>query len=123
MRTAILPFIFLFNLDLLMISGVGPGGQIIWINNPIHLGWIFFAGTVAMFAFASALQGWLVTRCNWLERIFLLVVCATSFRPGAFAAYLPFERLGMQILGVSMFFALFAWQMVRSRIKEKHRTG
>ena len=123
MRTAILPFIFLFNLDLLMIGGVGPGGQVIWINSPIQLSWIFFAGTIAMFAFASALQGWLVARCNWFERIFLLVVCATAFRPGAFAVYLPFERLGMQILGISMFFALFTWQMVRSRMKEKRPAG
>lgn len=115
LRTAILPFIFLFNTELLMISGVTASGGIIWLDNPWYLTWIFFSGLIAMFAFASALQGWLVTRCNWLERLFLLAVCATTFRPGVFAAYLPFERLGMQILGVCMYFALFAWQMFWSK--------
>ncbi|GAB6057632.1 TRAP transporter permease [Desulfonatronum parangueonense] len=115
MRTAILPFIFLFNTDLLMIAGVTAAGAIIWLDNPIHLAWIFISGLIAMFAFASALQGWLVTKCNWFERIFLIAICATTFRPGFFEAYLPFERLGMQILGVSMFFGLIAWQVIRQR--------
>ncbi|SDB02477.1 TRAP transporter, 4TM/12TM fusion protein [Desulfonatronum thiosulfatophilum] len=115
MRTAILPFIFLFNTDLLMIAGVTAAGAIIWLDDPVQLAWIFFSGLIAMFAFASALQGWLVTSCNWFERILLLAVCATTFRPGFFEAYFPFERLGMQIMGVSIYFALFAWQMVRTR--------
>ena len=115
LRTAILPFIFLFNTDLLMISGVTETGKVIWLEDPWYLTWVFFSGLIAMFAFASALQGWLVTHCNWLERLFLLSVCATTFRPGVFAAYLPFDRLGMQILGVVMYFSLFAWQMYRSR--------
>jgi len=120
MRTGILPFIFLFNTDLLMISGLTESGNIIWLEDPWHLTWIFFSGLIAMFAFASALQGWLVTQCNWLERLFLLAGCATTFRPGAFAAYLPFDRLGMQILGVCMFFGLYAWQMLRARRRGPH---
>ncbi len=119
MRTGILPFIFLFNTDLLMISGLTANGNIEWIDNYGHLAWIFFSGLIAMFAFASALQGWLVTHCNWFERLILLAVCATTFRPGAFEAYFPFGRLGMQILGVSMYFSLFAWQMLRTRVKKK----
>ncbi|NCC24270.1 MAG: TRAP transporter permease [Deltaproteobacteria bacterium] len=115
LRTAILPFIFLFNTDLLMISGVTETGGIIWVDDYVHIAWIFFSGLIAMFAFASAVQGWLVTGCNWLERLFLLAVCATSFRPGVFAEYLPLDRLGMQIFGVAMFFALYAWQKVRAK--------
>ncbi len=119
MRTGILPFIFLFNTDLLMISGVTPTGDIQWIDDYWYLAWVFFSGLIAMFAFASAIQGWLLTRCNWLERLFLLAVCATTFRPGVFEVYFPFGRVGMQILGVSMYFALCAWQILRSRMKKK----
>lgn len=121
MRTGILPFIFLFNADLLMISGLTEGGKVIWLDDPWHLSWIFFSGLIAMFAFASALQGWLVTSCNWLERLYLLAVCATTFRPGVFATYLPFDRLGMQILGVCMYLALFGFQMIRAKAKAKGR--
>lgn len=122
LRTAILPFIFLFNTDLLMISGVTSTGDIIWLDDYLHIAWIFLSGMIAMFAFASAIQGWLVKSCNWAERALLLAVCATTFRPGAFAPYLPFDRLGMQILGVSAFLLLAAWQMTVKKAKKKKKT-
>lgn len=122
LRTAILPFIFLFNTDLLMISGVTSTGDIIWLDDYLHIAWIFFSGMIAMFSFASAIQGWLVKSCNWAERVLLLAVCATTFRPGTFAPYLPFDRLGMQILGVSAFFLLVAWQMTVKKAKKKKKT-
>ncbi|HDQ39956.1 MAG TPA: TRAP transporter permease [Desulfonatronum sp.] len=115
LRTAILPFIFIFNTDLLMIKGLTESGAIIWMTDPFRIAWLFFSSLIAMFAFASALQGWLVTRCNWLERLFLLAVCATTFRPGVFEVYFPFGRFGMQVLGVAMFFVLCAFQVVMAR--------
>lgn len=115
LRTAILPFIFLFNTDLLMIAGVTNTGGIIWLDDYLHIAWIFIAGLVAMFAFASAIQGWLVTGCSWAERLILLAISATVFRPGAFADYFPWERLEMQILGVACFAGLVAWQVMRTR--------
>jgi TRAP transporter 4TM/12TM fusion protein len=121
LRTAILPFIFLFNTDLLMISGVTSTGDIIWLDDYLHIAWIFFSGVIAMFAFASAIQGWLVKSCSWIERLALLAICATTFRPGAFAPYLPFDRLGMQILGVCVFFLLVAWQMAQKKAKKKKK--
>ncbi len=121
LRTAILPFIFLFNTDLLMISGVTSTGDIIWLDDYLHIIWIFFSGMIAMVAFASATQGWLVKSCNWTERLVLLAICATTFRPGAFAPYLPFDRLGMQILGVCAFFLLVAWQMSVKKAKKKKK--
>ena len=71
--------------------------------------------------FASAIQGWLVKSCNWAERLVLLAICATTFRPGAFAPYLPFDRLGMQILGVCAFFLLLAWQMTVKKAQKKKK--
>jgi TRAP transporter 4TM/12TM fusion protein len=121
LRTAILPFIFLFNTDLLMISGVTATGDIIWLDDYLHIAWIFFSGMIAMFAFASAIQGWLVKSCSWVERLLLLMICATTFRPGVFAPYLPFDRLGMQILGVCVFFLLVAWQMTVKKTKKKRK--
>lgn len=115
LRTAILPFIFLFNTDLLMIEGVTSTGSIIWLDDYVHIAWIFFAGLTAMFAFASALQGWLVRGCSWIERFFLLLVSASTFRPGFFAEHIPLDRLETQILGVVIFYSLVIWQKLDTK--------
>jgi TRAP transporter 4TM/12TM fusion protein len=73
-RTAILPFIFIFNNELLMI---GIGG---WL----HLLVVIFGAVVAMLAFAAATQGWFVTKSRWWETAALLLVAFTLFRPGYF---------------------------------------
>jgi hypothetical protein len=73
-RTAILPFIFIFNTELLMI---GIGG---WM----HLTIIVFGAVVAMMVFAAATQGWFVTKSRWWETLALLLIAFTLFRPGYF---------------------------------------
>ncbi len=110
MRTAILPFIFLFNTELLMIAGLAADGKIIWITSPFRLVWVFTTALFAMFAFASALQGYLVKRCNWIERLILLAVCLITFRPGAFEDFLPLNREMLQALGVMVYWGMFAFQ-------------
>lgn len=119
LRTAILPFIFLFNTELLMISGVTDSGMPIWIDNYVYIAWVFFSGLIAMFSFASALQGFLVTKCSWLLRLVLLLNTVTVLRPGAFESYLPLGRMGLQIIGVLIYFAIFFFQMYQSNIKKR----
>jgi TRAP transporter 4TM/12TM fusion protein len=123
MRTAILPFIFLFNTDLLMISGLDDAGNIIWINNIPLLIWIFITGLTAMFAFASAVQGYYFTYCNLLERLILLAICLISFRPGFFAPLIPHvEREGLQAIGFLSFWILGGLQVFRARRRLKRLT-
>lgn len=71
LRTAALPFLFIFNTDLLLIN-VG-----LW-----HGLLIFVVATIAMLIFAAATQGWLVVRSRWYESLLLLLVAFTLFRPG-----------------------------------------
>ena len=71
LRTAALPFLFIFNTDLLLI-GVG-----VW-----HGVLIFLIATVAMLIFAAGTQGYFLTRSRWYESILLLLVAFTLFRPG-----------------------------------------
>ncbi|SDN79203.1 TRAP transporter permease [Vreelandella arcis] len=73
LRTAALPFLFIFNTDLLLID-VTPLQGIL----------IFVVATVAMLIFAAATQGFMVTRNRWYESILLLVVAFALFRPGFF---------------------------------------
>jgi TRAP transporter 4TM/12TM fusion protein len=73
-RTAILPFIFIFNTEILMI---GIGG---WV----HLTIVIFGAVVAMLVFAAATQRWFLTKNRWWETLALLLIAFTLFRPGYF---------------------------------------
>ncbi|MFO7783768.1 MAG: TRAP transporter large permease subunit [Thermodesulfobacteriota bacterium] len=124
LRTAILPFIFLFNNELLMISGLTDTGRVIWLNDPLLIGWVFFSGLIAMFAFASMLQGQLVERCNLLERLVLLAIAASTFRAATIEAYIPL--LGprtIQVIGVCTYFGMIAYQKLRRRPFMNHMPG
>ncbi|MCE8037621.1 TRAP transporter permease [Halomonas sp. MCCC 1A11062] len=70
LRTAALPFLFIFNTDLLLID-VG------WLQGIV----IFIIATIAMLIFAAGTQGYLLVRSRWYESVLLLLVAFTLFRP------------------------------------------
>lgn len=84
LRTAALPFLFIFNTDLLLIG-------VDWINGIF----IFITATIAMLLFAAATQGWFLARNKIWESVVLLVIAFTFFRPGYWMdlAYPPFESV------------------------------
>jgi len=71
LRTAALPFLFIFNTDLLLID-VG------WVEG-IQ---IFVVATFAMLIFAAATQGQFVARSKKYESAILLLIAFSLFRPG-----------------------------------------
>ena len=71
LRTAALPFLFIFNTDLLLIN-------VDWL----HGIFIFVVATFAMLLFAAATQGWFLARNRIYESIALLLIAFTLFRPG-----------------------------------------
>jgi TRAP transporter 4TM/12TM fusion protein len=71
-RTAILPFLFIFNTELLMIG----------IQGPVHLIGTIAAALAAMLVFAAATQGYFLTKNRIWETVALLLVAFTLFRPG-----------------------------------------
>jgi len=73
LRTAMLPFLFIFNTDMLLID-------VNWFQGIV----IFIVATIAMLLFAAATQGWWITRNKWWETIALLLIAFTLFRPGFF---------------------------------------
>jgi len=118
MRTAILPFVFLLNIELLMMSGVDAEGAPIWIDHWFSIIWIFFVSVLAMFSFASAVQGYFADLCNWGERIFLGFLCVIMFRPGAFDDLVVLNRRMLQVIGAAAFIGLYIYQMKRRKKKE-----
>ncbi|TKF23114.1 TRAP transporter fused permease subunit [Vibrio genomosp. F6] len=71
-RTAILPFMFVFNTQLLLMG----------IDTWWHLALTIFSSVVAMLIFSAATQGWWFTRNKWWETVLLLALTFTFFRPG-----------------------------------------
>ena len=70
-RTAILPFVFIFNPQILLI-GVGS-----WWDIAV----VCVSATVASLLFAAATMGWFRARCTWLEIGVLLLATFLFFRP------------------------------------------
>ncbi len=70
-RTALLPFLFVFNTELLLID-VSPGKAV----------FVFIVAVIAMLLFASATQGWWLVKNKIWESALLLLVAFTLFRPG-----------------------------------------
>ena len=76
-RTAILPFMFVFNTELLMI-GIGSW----W-----HFCWVVFTALTACFVFAAATQGFFFTRNRKWETALLLLITFSLFRPDIYRDY------------------------------------
>ncbi|KAA5604611.1 TRAP transporter permease [Roseospira marina] len=71
-RTAILPFLFIFNTELLLIG----------VTSWWHAGMVFVFALIAMLTFAAATQRFWLVKCRWYEVIGLLLIAFTIFRPG-----------------------------------------
>ena len=109
MRTAVLPFLFIFNTDLLLINVDFAHGM-----------FIFVIATIAMLIFAAASQGFFIAKSYLWESLLLLLIAFTLFRPGFWMDQLippyddveptrlvevvgqmePGDKLRMRVLGV-----------------------
>ncbi|MEM9240515.1 MAG: TRAP transporter permease [Pseudomonadota bacterium] len=72
-RTALLPFLFIFNTDLLLID-VGFAKAIL----------VFFISLIAMLLFAAATQGYFIAKSRKWETVVLLFIAFMLFRPDFF---------------------------------------
>jgi len=70
-RTALLPFLFIFNTDLLLID-----------VSAVKAVFVFVVAVIAMMLFASATQGFMLVKNKLWESALLLFVAFTLFRPG-----------------------------------------
>lgn len=84
LRTVLLPFLFIFNTDLLLID-VG------WLDGIL----IFIVATAAMLVFAAGTQGYFFARSKIYESILLILIAFTLFRPGFWLdlVWSPYEQI------------------------------
>jgi TRAP transporter 4TM/12TM fusion protein len=105
-RTAILPFMFIFNTDLILHN----------INNWPQGLLIFAMACVGNFAFASATQGWFVARNRIYEIPLFLCVTLVLMRPDLIASWigLPHEqRYWTYLIGLGLYGVLYLMQRPR----------
>jgi hypothetical protein len=93
-RTAILPFLFIFNTQLLMIG----------IDNVFSFVIVVVSSIIAILLFAAATQGYWLVKNRWWETVVLLLVAFMLFRPGYFWDKIdpPFKDIpGAQIFQIA----------------------
>jgi TRAP transporter 4TM/12TM fusion protein len=105
-RTAILPFMFIFNSDLILHNVFSwPQGILIFIMT-----------CLGNFAFASATQGWFVAKNKFYEVIILLAATFILMRPDAMANWLGVPhglRYLMYLIGLAVFGSVYLLQRPR----------
>ena len=106
LRTAIIPFMFVFNTDLILHN----------INSwPLGLG-IFIMATAGAFAFTSAIQGWFIARNRWYEVPILLLATLILFNPSALSDWIPIffgTKYSMYGVGLLLLLAVYVIQRLR----------
>ena len=106
-RTAILPFMFIFNSDLILHN----------VNSWIQGLLIFAMACMGNFAFASATQGWFVAKNKFYEIPLFLFVTLNLMRPDLIARWvgLPHEqRYWTYLIGMALFGVLYLMQRPRT---------
>jgi TRAP transporter 4TM/12TM fusion protein len=105
-RTALLPFMFVFNTDLLLIG----------ITSLWHVVTIFLTGVLAMFAFAALTQNFFIARNRIYESVLLAGVTLILFRPYAFMNWLHFgTKFTWYVIGAALFGFIYLIQWPRAR--------
>jgi hypothetical protein len=84
LRTIALPFMFIFNTDLLLIDV----GLVQWIM-------VFIIATIAILVFTAGTMGYFITKSNIVESVVLILIAFALFRPDFFMNRItpPFEQI------------------------------
>jgi len=120
-RTAILPFMFFFNPELLLISGVDalnpadPKGWI-WITDPLDISIIFVTAFIGMIAFSCFTQGYFMVRTNVVERFYFLLIMPFMFLPKIMQDYMGLSHHYVSyMIGLTLFAAIYFFQRAKKR--------
>lgn len=123
MRTALLPFMFFFNNELLLIQSVdandpNDASLWVWITNPFEIALIFGGSVLGMFAFTSVTQGFILMKTNIIERLALIAVIPLLMLPKLIAVKLGFpSHYFSYIIGLGIYGVIYFGQ--RMRIKKQ----
>ena len=107
-RTALLPFMFIFNTDLLLINVHSLWGVL----------WVFLTTLIAMFAFAALTQNFFVRKNRWYEAIALGLVTLGLLRPYFTTSILGLPesmRYAVSFAAIGLYALIYILQRLRNR--------
>jgi TRAP transporter 4TM/12TM fusion protein len=113
-RTAILPFMFIFNTELLIIG----------VANWLHLVIVVIVAIIGMLVFAAGTQGFFLTKNRIWETVALLLIAFTLFRPGFWwdKVYAPLSEEPASSL-VQMVEEMDTGSLIRIKLKGEKMDG
>lgn len=109
LRTAVIPFMFIFNAELLL-HGVNSFTQAILI---------FTMAAIGAFAFTNVAQGWFITKNKWYEIPLFLIASLILFCPAIVTKIFSLDynlRYYMYLIGLAVYGLSFFVQKLRLRI-------
>jgi TRAP transporter 4TM/12TM fusion protein len=108
LRTAVIPFVFIFNTDLILYRIESwPLGIL-----------IFLMSVLGAFAFTSAIQGFFLTRNKWIEIPLLLLTALILFHPGLFSSLFQLRSISKYVFyPVGLFILAGIILIQKSRLK------
>ncbi len=111
-RTAILPFMFMYNTDLLLYH----------VHSLWHAAWVFLTSTIAMFAFANLTLNFFIVRNRIYEFILLGAVTFALLRPKYISALFHLEKgwgpFLIGVVGMGVYGMIYLMQKPRARALE-----
>jgi TRAP transporter 4TM/12TM fusion protein len=111
-RTAIIPFMFIFNHDLIL------DGVTSWTFGIF----IFIVATFGAMMFASAMQGWFVTKNSIIETVMLLAASLLFYRPAILSNRFGLEEdLKYYFYVVPVILVAVTYLLQRQRVKKTQR--
>ncbi|MEX2442040.1 MAG: TRAP transporter permease [Alkalispirochaeta sp.] len=109
LRTAVIPFMFVFNPMLLLVGSEGwPQGML-----------IFASAVGGVLAFTNAVQGWALTSNSWFEVPLFLLASALFFIPNVFVDMIGFPETSYYLaypVAIAVYMLAFGSQTVRLKI-------
>ncbi len=108
LRTAVIPFMFVFNPELVMVN----------INNIFQVILVFAMAILGAFAFTNAVQGWFITKNKWYEIPLFLASSVILFYPAILTRTFNLSydlRYYMYFIGIALYG--FAFLIQKTRLK------
>ena len=112
LRTAVIPFMFVFNPELVLVGVTGLPQALL----------VFAMACIGAFAFANASQRWFLTKNKWFELPLLLCASLILFYPAALTRILRLDhglRYYMYIVGIALYVLAGAIQKFRIAAAQK----
>jgi TRAP transporter 4TM/12TM fusion protein len=107
LRTAVIPFMFVFNAELVLYGVDGFGHAVL----------IFAMAVLGAFAFSNAVQGWFIIQSRWYERPLYLAASVIFFYPAVVTKIFGLDdslRYHMYLVAVGIYGAAYVLQRARA---------